>query len=88
MAHYLQESVGWYETFHAPAHVDDEFMLCEEYHGPGWYWWTCQPGCLPDGPACGPFASEAEAKACAEDMELITVWRRYEEEEEEEHEIP
>jgi hypothetical protein len=21
----------------------------------GWFWWTCLPGCLPDGPASGPF---------------------------------
>jgi len=27
----------------------------------GWYWWPCFPGCLPDGDANGPFASEAEA---------------------------
>lgn len=28
---------------------------------PGWYWWPCFPGCLPDGPEHGPFASEQEA---------------------------
>lgn len=22
----------------------------------GWYWWACQPGCLPDGEPHGPFA--------------------------------
>ena len=21
----------------------------------GWYWWVCQPGCLPDSDAHGPF---------------------------------
>jgi hypothetical protein len=25
--------------------------------GTGWFWWTCQPGCLPDGPPTGPFAT-------------------------------
>jgi len=27
----------------------------------GWYWWSCFPGCLPDGDPMGPFATEAEA---------------------------
>jgi hypothetical protein len=27
----------------------------------GWYWWSCFPGCLPDGDAIGPFASAEEA---------------------------
>lgn len=28
---------------------------------PGWYYWFCFPGCLPDGDPVGPFATEAEA---------------------------
>lgn len=24
---------------------------------PGWFWWTCRPGFLPDEPPTGPFAS-------------------------------
>lgn len=31
----------------------------------GWYWWHCQPGCLPDSEAVGPFATTDEAKADA-----------------------
>lgn len=31
----------------------------------GWYWWSCSPGCLPDGEPYGPFATEAEALADA-----------------------
>ena len=31
----------------------------------GWFWWTCLPGCLPDGPAIGPFDTYAEALADA-----------------------
>lgn len=27
----------------------------------GWYWWSCLPGCLPDGEPNGPFDSEEEA---------------------------
>lgn len=25
--------------------------------GRGWHWWCCRPGCLPDTPPRGPFAS-------------------------------
>ncbi len=28
---------------------------------PGWYYWFCLPGCLPDSDAIGPFDSESEA---------------------------
>ena len=29
---------------------------------PGWFWWSCQPGCLPDtGVPFGPFESRAAA---------------------------
>jgi hypothetical protein len=33
----------------------------------GWYWWSCSPGCLPDGDPCGPFESEAAALMDARD---------------------
>lgn len=39
----------------------------DECTEPGWYWWACFPGCLPDGEASGPFATEAEALADARD---------------------
>ena len=26
-----------------------------------WYYWTCFPGCLPDGEPIGPFETEADA---------------------------
>jgi hypothetical protein len=35
---------------------------------PGWYWWACFPGCLPDGDPSGPFATEAEAIADAQEQ--------------------
>ena len=35
-----------------------------DIHG-GWFWWACFPGCLPDGPATGPFDSYDEALADA-----------------------
>jgi hypothetical protein len=27
----------------------------------GWYWWSCYPGCLPDGEAFGPFPTSYRA---------------------------
>ena len=35
---------------------------------PGWYWWSCMPGCLPDGEPTGPFETEAEALADAQNV--------------------
>jgi hypothetical protein len=26
----------------------------------GWYWWSCSPGCLPDGEAAGPYKTKRE----------------------------
>ena len=31
------------------------------HYEPGWYWWWCLPGCLPDGAPYGPFDNEEEA---------------------------
>lgn len=30
---------------------------------PGWYWWPCFPGCMPDGEAIGPFETSEAAYA-------------------------
>lgn len=35
---------------------------------PGWYFWHCFPGCLPDSEAEGPYATEEEALAAAQDI--------------------
>jgi len=35
----------------------------------GWYWWACFPGCVPDGTPNGPFDTEEEATADAQDDE-------------------
>jgi len=34
---------------------------------PGWYWWACFPGCMPDGDPEGPFATEQAAIDDAQD---------------------
>ena len=35
----------------------------------GWYWQPCFPGCMPDGEANGPFKTEAEAIADAQEVQ-------------------
>lgn len=51
---------GWYS--YGP--VD-----CKVLTEPGWYWWACFPGCLPDSDPIGPFATEEEALADAQGNE-------------------
>ena len=42
--------------------VPEEIAKAEGYwHEEGWYWWSCQPGCLPEGEAHGPFATSEAA---------------------------
>lgn len=44
--------------------VDDEGEPLE----PGWYYWYCFPGCMPEGPPMGPYSTEYEAiTACRND---------------------
>ena len=68
---------GSYETFHADQDQVDEWRKnaieagdltedeAEDAYGVGWYWWSCFPGCLPDGDPTGPFESEDDAMADA-----------------------
>lgn len=45
---------------------DDD--TCGIANGPGWYWWACFPGCLPDSPdAAGPFATSRAAHKHADE---------------------
>ena len=48
----------------ADEQTDDEGEPLPE----GWYWWACFPGCLPDSEPIGPFATEDEALADAQDF--------------------
>ena len=45
----------------AHALPDMEVFYFNHRTDPGWYWWACFPGCLPDGDAMGPFDTEGEA---------------------------
>lgn len=40
---------------------------------PGWYWWSCFPGCLPDSEPFGPFESEEAALSDARDEALDEI---------------
>jgi hypothetical protein len=42
-------------------------MVEEQQITGGWFWCSCSPGCLPDGPAIGPFKSAEEALKDAQD---------------------
>lgn len=58
---------GSYEVFWDDADVSEHGGDARNYDGdgepikPGWYWWACSPGCLPDGEAHGPFATSTRA---------------------------
>jgi hypothetical protein len=49
--------MGSVEVFQGSAYSGGDLKLEPEM----WYWWQCQPGCLPDGEPNGPFPSEEEA---------------------------
>lgn len=40
-----------------------DHALCTSFGRPsaGWFWWACQPTCLPDGPPIGPFPTSYAA---------------------------
>jgi len=44
------------EVFYADRVLAASFGKCS-----GWFSWTCQPGCLPDAPPIGPFATSYAA---------------------------
>lgn len=44
-----------------------EWAIAESETTGGWFWWSCLPGCMPDGPAIGPFKTRDEALADARD---------------------
>lgn len=46
---------------------EDADKVAEEtgYSGPGFYFWFCLPGCMPDSEPNGPYATEEEALEAA-----------------------
>lgn len=49
-----------------PVEHDDD--TSEQQLETGYYWWSCFPGCLPDSDPIGPFATEDEAIADAQEQ--------------------
>ena len=39
----------------------DQWEESDTNSEPGWYWWPCFPGCLPDTDAVGPFDTAKQA---------------------------
>lgn len=47
-----------------------------ERREPGWYWWACMPGCMPDSDMTGPFEDEnaAQVKWIRDELESGNEW--------------
>ena len=45
------------EVFYADCALAKSFGA----RGEGWFWWACEPACLPVGPPTGPFATSYAA---------------------------
>ena len=59
-------SVSPMEAIYNQQNADhaDEYTIFE----PGYYWWTCFPGCMPDSSPFGPYPTEAAAIEAAQDI--------------------
>ncbi len=53
-----QEPYGSFEIFYMDK---DRALRYAPELGPGWYWWPCTFGCLPDSDPTGPFAYSQQA---------------------------
>lgn len=51
------------EVWHVADPVSDS-----DLDGPGWYFWYCFPGCLPEGDPWGPHPTRQEAIDAAQDI--------------------
>lgn len=57
------------ETFYLDPDTDPEPMIDDDGDPlpAGWYYWACFPGCLPDSDPFGPYGTEEEAIAAAQE---------------------
>ncbi len=62
-SHALPDVEVFYQAVASPEWGD----LDSYFTTPGYYYWYCFPGCMPDSDPIGPFASAEEAKAAAQD---------------------
>jgi len=67
--HALPNIEVFYMSDQFSAQDDIAFSHIVGYADAGWYWWACFPGCLPDGDPIGPFHTEADALADAQDID-------------------
>ena len=72
--HEEDQTHGSFEVFYDDAAVNEHdgeprnFGPDGDPVKPGWYWWACFPGCIPDGDPAGPFATSTEAFDDAQDF--------------------
>lgn len=60
------EPYGSFKVFwHKPDGNHEDYSPMDK---PGWFWWSCQPGCIPDSEPTGPFASSHAARADADEF--------------------
>ena len=62
---YLELDYGTFEIFHADEETvaqwnegDDVSLALTVNYAPGWYYWACHAGCMPDGEPIGAFPNE------------------------------
>lgn len=61
-------SFGSFEVFYNDGQLRAEDDPDRPRRPDGFYWWSCFPGCLPDGEAHGPFETEQAAISDAQDF--------------------
>jgi len=61
------ETYGRFEVFWHEPDLNSEYDCCF-WGKPGWYWWSCFEGCLPDSEPYGPFASSLDALCDADEF--------------------
>lgn len=59
-----QEPYGSFEVF---FHDNQNPGYLSTGQDGGWYWWSCFPGCMPDGEPNGPFAYSQQAHEDADE---------------------
>ena len=75
---YEGEEHGSFEVFYADESDCEQYTETwteegncsedeESPYTPGWYWWACFPGCMPDSDPNGPYESEDAAEESAKE---------------------
>lgn len=61
--HQFPGQTGSFEVFHSGTSTVAGPVDDHDAKEPGWYWWACFPGCLPDGDGdpSGPFQTAKAA---------------------------